>query len=221
MSGVQFKQTLIDRVGELRALPGFVDGKLCAPTFDWGFGKLLAENAQLPQRQETPRLLAQLDFVTALAGDLADAGAAEMRTVVCKDPAPPPADAGKGKKPKKDAQQEAPGPLGPGPLDFEFEFLARPQALVRVLNGLVKDFRFVVITSINFKPVSDTVMSKLAGGEKKEAEPRVRRRRPRGGEEVAQEEEKKDVLITDPENDVPLQVTLKLSVYDFGKGGER
>lgn len=221
VSGVQFKQTLIDRVGELRALPGAVDGKLCNPTFDWGFGKLLAENAQLPQRQETPRLLAQLDFVTAFAGDLADAGGAEVRTVVCKDPPPPPADAGKGKKPKKDAQPEAVGPMGPGPLEFEFEFLARPQALVRMLNGLVKDFRFVVITSFNFKPVSDTVMTKLAGGEKKDVEPRARKKRSRMAEEVAQEEEKRDVLIVDPENDVPLVVTLKLSVYDFGKGGER
>ena len=225
MSGVQFKQTLIDRVGELRKLPGgTAEGTICAATFDWGFGKLLAENAPLPQRQETPRYLAQLAFVTSFAGDIADAGVVEINSVICKDAAPPPEDP-KAKRDKAKSKKKAEETVDPlRQLDFEFVFLARPQALIKVLNGLVRDERFVVVTSFTFKPVSDTVMSKLSGGDKKEDQPRTsKRRRSRGAadEAVAEEEEKKDILIFDPETGSPLQVTLKLSVYDFGKGGER
>ncbi|MBR1870655.1 MAG: Amuc_1100 family pilus-like protein [Kiritimatiellae bacterium] len=218
MSGVQFKQLLVGRVEHLSSLAGgAADGKLAGSGFKWSFDKELAEQAAIPDRDKTPALQAQLDLVSDLAETMEEAGVVEVRSIQKVDAPAVQAQDKNAKKPQRNQKQKEPEKSAFEKSDFEIEFTARPAAIVKVLNALVDDYRFTVVTSLTIKQSDDQLVRKLAGNSEEEqnAGRRGRRRRQAAVAEEQAEGGSKNLLVTDPETDPPLLVAMKFSVYDF------
>ena len=120
-------------------------------------------------------------------------------------------------KPKGKA---AKGEAGDAPkrYDYRLEYTARASAFVKVLNGLAKSPRFYVVGDFGFEHEGDSLKSRLdrsasaSGGSS-------RRRGGRGREREKKEQEAESGFVTNPETDPPILVRMRLSVYDFGRGG--
>lgn len=221
VSGSQFKQHLQTVVGRLAELPGgTAEGKLAAPNFGWSFADELQAGAKLPDLEETPLLQARLGIVADLAELMSESGVVELRQLSYLPPPKAPVDprARRNKKPAAEPEFDK--------MDFSAEFLARPPAVVAVLNALAGDDRFSVVTSLSMRSSDPEAFAKrLAGPEEKENEAAGGRRGRRGRRHVVQEETEpkeedaqKSRIITDPETDPPVFVSIKFSVYDFRKG---
>ena len=227
-----FKQFLQSEQVRLSSLPGSVDGKICAPGFAFGFDKYLGQNPTMPDRVDLPKLQRQLDFIAEAVELFADAQVGEVKavkrddspvTAVEEEPEPRPAK--KGKKGRSEAADE--GPLATS-LEYTFQLLASPRALVGVMNKLNSEFRFTVVTELNFTSSRDIISESFAARDKAESEAksgvggrRSGRRRPRLDAEPAEEDAAKPSdggLVIDPEIDAPLAVDLTVRVYDFGQG---
>ena len=225
-----FKQFLQSEQVRLSSLPGMVDGKICAPGFAFGFDKYLGQSPTMPERNDLPKLQRQLDFIAEAVELFADAGIAEVKAVKRDDspaapvveeaaPAPRPA-RGKGNK-----QEAAEGPIATS-LEYSFQLLASPKALVTVMNRLNSEFRFTVVTTLNFTSSRDLISENFAARDKAESDAKNnqgnrRRRRGRGEAEAEEEDAVKPAdtgIVIDPEIDAPLTVDLTVKVYDFGQG---
>ncbi len=222
-----FKQRLQSEVRRLADLPGGVDGKICAPTFLFGFEQYLGEGGVLPSQEEVGRLATQLDLIVHTVDMLAEAGILEVQSV--QRVAPVKTEDGeerqssrkKGKKKAADSEEESKTTC----LDYAIDFTTRPSALVTALNRLTSDTRFITIKKFSFKQTADQIVDRLAAVEAAEAsknQPNAgtsSRRRRRGAaaeEEKAEAPKKVDRLVVDPELDAPILVSVVLSVYDFG-----
>ena len=110
---------------------------------------------------------------------------------------------------------------------YTVEFLARPLALVTVINEFARNERFIVIDSLTFARAEDALGKMLGGKDKEDARsPRTRgrgRNRGRGAQEDqpaegGEEEVRRKGLVIDPVSDTPFTVTMKITTYDFGTG---
>ena len=226
-----FKQFLQSEQVRLSALPGAADGRICAAGFAFGFDRYLGQNPTMPERNDLPKLQRQLDFIAAAAELFSECGVNELKAVKRDDTpavapeeeAPAPRPAKKGKKGKADARDDEPPATS---LEYSFQFLASPKALVQVLNRFNSEYRFVVVTELNFSESQDLISENFAIREKAENEAknggRSRRRPRRGGEDAeqaaAEQAGKAGGLVIDPEIDAPLAVDMTVKVFDFGKG---
>ena len=224
-----FKQRLANEVRRLVALPGGVEGHLAAPNFYFGFEKYLGESAVLPEAAAVPRLSEQLAAISRFAEIFAESGVVEVKSVrreeaVAKkddDEDPKPRKSAKGRK----TADEADGAKMTS-LEYAVSILVRPSAFVETLNALTADQRFTVVKGFAFHSTGDMIVDRLNAAEallaKKDEPQNARRRRRRGSsfaEESAAEQAPKgdDRLVVDPELDAPVQVDMKLVVYDFGR----
>lgn len=222
-----FKQRLQAEVRRMSALPGGVEGKICAPTFLFGFEQYLGEGGVLPSQDDVGRLAMQLDFITHTVDMFAEAGILEVQSV--QRIAPPKVEepeqsAPKKKGKKKDVESEESKTTC---LDYAIDFTTRPAGLVTVLNRLTADTRFVTVKKFSFKETADQIVDRLtmaeaaaAGKDAPGGGATTSRRRRRGGAaeaEKADAPKKVDRLVVDPELDAPILVSLTLSVYDFGR----
>ncbi|MGN0853560.1 MAG: hypothetical protein ACI4Q3_09320 [Kiritimatiellia bacterium] len=223
-----FKQRLQAEVRRLAALPGGVEGKICAPAFSFGFEQYLGEGGVLPSPDEVGRLATQLDLIAHVADMFADAGVFEIKSIqrIAATKAPEEEPAAKPKKRvRKNAEDENEASKTTC-LEYAFEFAARPAALVTVLNRLTADTRFVVIRKFTFSAAADQIVDRLAAAEAIEAgknapasaTPRRRRRGAAADEAKPDAPKKVDRLVSDPEQDAPILVGMTLAVYDFGRG---
>ena len=229
-----FKQFLQSEQVRLSTLPGKVDGKICAPGFAFGFDKYLGQSPTMPERVDLPKLQRQLDFIAEAVELFADAGIDEVKAVKrdetpatqVEEEAPAPRPGKKGKKGNAAVSDE--GPLATS-LEYKFQLLASPKALVAVMNKLNSEFRFTVVTSLDFSSSRDLITESFAAREKAESAARsgqsarrsTRRRRGEAAEQQVEEEAAKPSdggIVTDPEIDAPLLVDLSVRVYDFGQG---
>ena len=221
-----FKQRLASEVRRLRALPGGADGHLAAPTFFFGFEKYLGESAILPDGRDLPLLTVQLDSIVHFAEIFAEAGVLEVKDVVRVVPKPAEEEAPATRRSKKSAKAKAAADDAAARTtsnDYELAFLARPAAVVAVLNAFASDTRFTVVKRLAFKSSADTIVDKINAREaalQKKDEPqssRRRRRRALADEAETAAPAKLDRLIVDPELDAPVLVNMTVTVYDFGQ----
>ena len=141
-------------------------------------------------------------------------------------PAAPKADDREDRKPKGKAKGEAEQP-NETCLEYKFAVRARPAALVKMINGLSADERFMIVKDFSFRKSesSDMILRNISAkesAESKAAAPASGRRGRRRGQEqqpalgAGEPEKKQSRLVVDPELDDPFEVTFTLAVYDFG-----
>ena len=226
-----FKQRLQAEVRRMRELPGGAEGgKIAPPTFFFGFDKYLGDGGVLPARADIPRLASQLDTITHVVDLCAKAGVLEIKSVVRVEPASNEDDEDSRPRSRKKKRKAAKAEDAPEftSLDYSFEIAARPAAIVKVLNAITSDERFMVVSNFSLRESADQIVAKLdavAAEENKKSAPRRRGRRGRGADsdfnpEEANADSKADRLVVDPELDAPILMAFKLSTYDFGSKTE-
>ena len=220
-----FKDRLKDEVDRMAKLPGGVDGHIAGAECRFGFEKYLGENGILPDQKDVPLLARQLASISRAVDIFAEAGVFEVQSV--QRPAAPKADDREERKPKGKAKSEAEQPSETS-LEYKFAVRARPAALVKMLNGLSADERFMVVKDFSFRKSesSDMILSNISAKESAEAKaaaPTSGRRGRRGRSQEQQPafgtdeaEKKQSRLVVDPELDAPFEVAFTLAVYDFG-----
>ena len=194
-----FKQRLQSTVRRLQALPGETEGKLSSPTFFFGFEKYLGETDALPQPDDIPTLVAQLDFIENFAEILAEAGVSEVKALTRVEP-----------RPDEECARH---------LDYTITFATRPSGLVKTMNALAASSRFVVVTGFSFREIADSITPRLSAEKKDESGARGRGGR-RGRRAVAEEQQpdesrKENRLVTEPAVNAVFDVTMTVKVYDF------
>lgn len=231
------KIMMSEQVTRMQKLTGSNNGHICAPTFQFGFEPYLEaekknEKPMPTEEKELLELHAQFVTITNLV-DLLHAngtnGVMEIRRVGRPklQEADPDANqgnprrrAGKGKSAKGASVAEAPTCY-----DFELEYVARPSAFVKVLNELAKSPRFYVVRDFSFGHEGESLKERLnraktssaSGGDRNSG----RRSRSAWGQVPEKQDAKPEVeegLVTRPDKEPPIVVSMKLSVYDFGKG---
>lgn len=227
-SASRFKQLLEREVRRVRELPGGAAGKISAPTFLFGFEQYLGEGGVLPKEGDVPRLAVQLGSISRLADAFAEAGVYEVKSVTRleeKTDRQEGADSGASARGRKQtAKKDADDAPKMTKESYAFEILARPSAVVAVLNKLAACERFVVVRRLSFRQSVDSIVERIAAVRKAEENrnaPRTSRRR-RGAAVMAAETNPEALalasrIVADPEGDEPLAVSFTLDVYDFGR----
>ncbi len=225
-----FKQRLTRTVSKMRALPGAAQGHFAAAGFLFGFDAYLGDGGVLPDVKDVPRLAAQLDAIKHVVITLVRAGALEVKEVR-RIEAPPQPDESQTKGKKKAKKKNTNVDEGPKAscLEFGFVFTARPDAIVKTLNALSADNRFIVVKKFAFKSVQDDIVIRMdadaaaKSAAAASASGSSRRRRRNAAAEAATEASEAAAstggVVADPEYGSPLQVEMTLAVWDFGTGG--
>jgi hypothetical protein len=231
-SASKFKQLLEREVRRIRELPGGAGGKISAPTFLFGFEQYLGEGGVLPKDAEVPRLAVQLESICRLADAFAEAGVYEVKSVTRlsakvekqdEAEADSSSSSAKGKKPS--SKKEAADAPKMTKESYAFEILARPTAIVQVLNKLTACERFVVVRNLSFRQSVDSIVDHIAAAKKAEDAknaPSTGLRRRRGAAAAPADANPEALalasrIVADPEGDEPLTVSFTLDVYDFGR----
>ena len=228
-----FKSFLVQDAKRVSSLHGAVNGALVKPDFAFGPFKGYIAGSDMPPSDEAKlaELQRRWDDVVILSEVLSAAGADELVNVEFKDKAQEGEQSAGAKPARKKGGKKAAEPektFKPSSFGYSLTFLARPPALVKVLNALATSERFVVVDSLAFDRTRDALAEALGGDEKKaEAQQhsgRRGRRRHGGGADPAQEsadkKEDKGGIVTDPLVDAPFSVSLAVTVYDFGSMAE-
>ena len=230
-SASKFKQLLEREVRRIRELPGGAGGKISAPTFLFGFEQYLGEGGVLPKDAEVPRLAVQLGSICRLADAFAEAGVYEVKSVTRlsakvekQDEAEADSSSSSAKGKKSSSKKEAADAPKMTKESYAFEILARPAAIVAVLNKLTACERFVVVRNLSFRQSVDSIVEHIAAAKKAEENknaPATSSRRRRGAAAAAEVNpvalELANRIVADPEGDEPLSVMFTLDVYDFGR----
>ena len=222
LGGTVFKNRLFEQVTRMKNLPGGAMGRICAPTFLFGFDQYLGESGGTPEKADLPRLYTQLTTITNVVDILEKSGVLEVRTFerlaakenVDEDNA---RNARSRNKPKSKAAKDKAEDGAPKRYDYRLEYTARASAFVKVLNGLAKSPRFYVVSDFGFEREGDSLKMRLDRSPSVQGGSKGRGRW--GHEREKKEQEVESGFVTNPETDPPLLVHMKLSVYDFGRGG--
>ncbi len=238
MTEAQFKTELVADAKRLAELPGALPGGgLMKPDFDFGPFKPYITEGKMPETERLPELVRRWDDVQLVVETLASAGIFEITEIgfgadaaaaKAAEPAKGAARRPGSRRPAAGAKAKAKGrdakaadAEGPKSFSYVFTFSARPPAFVRAINTLCNCERFVIVDSVAIARTEDAISDALGGTEKKEAaRPSGRRgsRRPAAAAEQKSEkqDEAKAGVVTDPQSDAPLKITLALTVCDFG-----
>lgn len=228
MTAPAFKDMITKTRAELMTLPGNVNGKIAKEGFGFGFdeyinGDKMPEDAQLDkmQRQWADIVRFVKIFAACNVGEVVSiAVAAEPKAAENAESKPNDkrnkkrmAQASRDKKPES--------AIKPAILTYNVVLSVRQDQLVKVVNGLATDERFIVVDSMNFAHPADTVLSMIGGDDKDKPKAQAPRRRRRGAgavqeEPKAEEEKERKGLVVSPESEKPFVLTLTLSTYDFG-----
>ena len=219
-----FKQKMVVEARELAKLPGGVNGNIVKEDFDFGFKDYII-GGSMPPRERLDALQRQWSEVSLLVKILARCGARELKAVTVGAAAEAPKEEEEQPKrrgPRKNAAKEIVAKDPATPQSYELKFTAKPAAFVRIIDACAIIERFIVVDGFSFAKEKDTLAEIFGGKEKTETSGGGRRGRGRRHQsaaeeqEVAAEEVNRKGLVTDPELDEPLTVTLKLTTYDFG-----
>jgi len=219
-----FKQQMVEDARAFSKLPEESSSKIVKEDFDFGYRQYIGkEGAEIPKREDLPRLQREWYDIVRFTDILVKCGAAELVGVkIAEKAAPEPQGARGGRRPAQ--QQKDPSAAYPSTEStYVFTFLARPAALVRVLNALAADDRFFAVDAMTFEQASDPLVQMLGGDKEKEQGRRGGRRRRRGAEaeEPAPEadgdaaEIARKGLVTDPATCTPFTVNMTVSTLEF------
>ena len=228
-SPVAFKAFIVADAKRLIALPGAVKGQLAQPDFAFGPFKEYIVEGKMPAPDQVAELMRRWDDVATVVELLSTNGVAELLDVAFKNGLASAETADrKGKDAKKKrkpaAKDKTASDVVPKPQTYDITFSAKPANFVSVLNALAVVERFVVVDGFSFARPKDTIVEALNADEREAAAKKAasgRRGRHRGAAAEAEKEEDDDGkaknkdLVTDPQIDAPLTVTLTVSVYDF------
>jgi len=221
-----FKTFLVADAKRLSALPGAADGRLVKPDFSFGPFKDYISGDTMPTEGQLAVLQRQWFDISTMVEMLGAAGISELFDVAVKAAA---AEQGqetndrakaKPRKPAAKKKGSSPDEKKPSAQTYVISFSALPAAFVRMVNALGSSERFMVVDDFSFFREKDAIADAL-GGEKKESSEapstgRRRRRRAEAEEAKPAEQAEKSGIVTDPARDVPLKVSMTVSVYDFG-----
>jgi hypothetical protein len=227
LTPVRFKQALQNTVRTLASRKSPTMKPFVADDFKFGFDRYLGDSDSLPQTADVAKLAQQLHLVQAVVRELFDANITKL-TVVEREVF----EAGVGEKQgktgshskaaykpgqntKKDvnANEEVVSSVLGSMLTRQkmtFGFQAKPSALMSVINRLVAMDAFAVISSVEFTKAGDTVF--LAEERKKVILKALQESKTKGATAPAALEARAR-LVTDPEREPPLDVTLSVDVY--------
>lgn len=224
-----FRLRMFKKQRELMKLPRGSETKIIKETFYFGdrFKDYIDPNtAANPGAADMPALHREWDDVVHFTEILLRSGATELTAVTVVQP-PKPVEENKprrgGRGPSRGAEKVNPYPSTEK--NYEFTFLARPEALIKVLNAVASDKdRFMAVDSISFEQADDPLKKILGEGEKEKKDNAGGRRRGgrrSGGLLDSGKEEEEDVirkgLVTNPETAAPFTVVMKVSTIDFVK----
>lgn len=225
-----FKEFLAKDAKRLAALPGGVAGRLLKAEFAFGAFKDFISGATMPPEAQLKKLQRQWEDLGAIMELLSAAGVAELVDFQCKsdevkqEPVVPKAKSGSKYKAKARQQDQAEKPLG-SCQTYRLVFNTRAAGFVKALNALETSTRFTVIDDFSFRHAKDAVAEALVGAKKDgEAKGSAAPRRRRGRRAAEQDEQEKSAektlaesgIVADPQLEEPFNVTLTVSVYDFG-----
>ena len=225
-----FKAFIVADAKRLVELPGGVGGKLAKPDFAFGPFKSYIVEGKLPETAQLAELQRKWDDVATVTELLSSNGVFELRDVQFVEVKEAPKEdesKAKGKaraKSKAKAKRESVPETTLTSHSYVFAFSAKPSAFVRTVNALSTVERFITVESFAFSRAQDVVAEALGSDEKKEASASARtgRRGRRNRTEEAKpaekdaKAEKKGQVVTDPAEDDPLLVTMRVAVGDFG-----
>ena len=227
-----FRLRMFKKQRELMKLPAGSETKIIKDTFYFGerFKDFIDPNtAANPAEADVPALQREWGDVVHFTEILLKSGATELTAVTVVQP-PKPVEENKprrgGRGPSRSAENVNPYPSTEK--NYEFTFLARPEALIKVLNAVASDKdRFMAIDSISFEQADDPLKKILGEGEKEKKDNAGGRRRGgrrSGGLLDSGKEEEEDVirkgLVTNPETAAPFTVVMKVSTIVFAKADD-
>lgn len=230
----QFKQLLQETVRRLGRHTGSAEGgRIAGSKFYFGFDAYLGDNGKLPEEADLPKLQRQLDLISSITAIAAESGVLEIREVRrdARTAAELEAAAQAAKPRRGPAKKAAEAPTATS-LEYGFQMMVTPAAMVKLMNALTADDRFIIVKEFSFVESADKIVQKLSEREQAAAAAQAREsrggrgRRGRRGEEqpveqqAADESKKTDRLVIDPEIDAPIQLDLTIVVWDFGAGVE-
>ncbi len=225
-----FKTFLVQDAKRLVSLPGSVAGALAQPDFAFGPFKGFIAGGDLPTEAQLAEVQRRWDDVAVVTETLASCGIGELTdvqfwTAEKKEEEPQQNARGNRKPAKKPARKSAksagePEEKGVSSYSYVFAFTAKPQVLVKAINAFETCERFITVDDFSFRREKDVIAEALGGDEKKsEASQGGGRRRRRRGASAPLAEEKADEaksgIVTDPQMDAPLAVTMRVTVHDF------
>ena len=233
LTAASFKQRLVDEAFELRRLPG-ADGPLVDEGFAFGFVDYIT-GGKIPEAVQLVRLERRWTDIRLLTELFSTNGVAKLTDIVIvekkadeKKSAVKSASKDKSKKNAKKGAKKGSAEDGEAEKttaeSYEIRLKVSPAALVRVLKALASDSRFIIVDSFSFARPVDQVMNKLGDSKKESAEKqgtnrkRGRKRLVEAKEESdeSKEEDKDKGFVVDPEKEAPFDLTLTLTVLDFG-----
>lgn len=224
-----FKQQMLDEWRALTKLPEDAETKIIKESFYFGdvFKDFISQGS-MPRTEDMPRLQRQWDDLMHLADLFLKSGVAELVDVAVKPKAAATAaaaDRGRGARGSRGAAAVDPKAAYPSSEESYFvKIVARPEALVKVLNAIATDEkRFMSASLLRFDQAGDPLVAMLGGGDKDKESSRGRRRRRGRAAEVEETAQAGDAeaeiarkgLVTSPESSQPFTVALEVTTYDF------
>ena len=228
-----FKTFLVQDAKRLVSLPGSASGALAQPDFAFGPFKGYISGGDLPSEAQLAELQRRWDDVAIVTETLASCGIGELTDVQFKTAEEKPAEEQQqnvrgnrrqqkrqAKKPKAKAGEETVA-KAVSSFSYVFAFTATPAAFVKAVNAFETCERFISVDDFSFRREKDAIAEALGADEKKDAAQTGGRRRRRGGgapSQAAEEksDEAKSGIVTDPQRDALLSVTMTVTVHDFG-----
>ena len=223
ISEAAFKDFIVDDAHRLMSLPANSTNKVLDAKFDFGVFKAYVSEGKMPESSELKRLQRTWDDAALLIELLSSCGVERVTQLDVKaetenENANSSAKPKKGKGAKKNAAKQEDA-FKPASYTYVVTCQSAPAALVRTLNALAASERFLVVEDFSFRHVTDEVAENL-GDEKKRAEGGSSSGRRRRGSAVIEEKPKEEedqlfTVITDPNQDRPLEGKLTITVQDF------
>ena len=213
-----FKAFINEEAKRMSDLPGSENGRFVKPDFAFGFDEYI-NKGKLPAVADLKRLQREWNDISVFLGVLIDAGASSVfelqlaKAAVEEEENVPKRDKRK-KKAKKDESADQPDITR-----FDIAFTAGAEAIVRILNDIAANPRFLVAESMSFGHSPDELAERLGAKtvQQKETGSRRRRRSERAAEQRRTEEDESAPtgVVTDPASAQDFKVRMKIAVYDF------
>ena len=227
-----FKTFLVNDAKRLSSLPGEAGGHIARAEFAFGPFKNYITGGEMPSEQKLPELQRTWDDIATLIEMLSAAGISELIDIqskveekkVEKEPDDPAARR-RARRQKKKANAVKAGEENKVQghsvaHSYVFVFSARQHSLVKVVNAFATSERFITVDDFSFRRATDVIADAFAVDEKKAENSSGRSRRRRREASVISETPQEDAkaaggIVTDPQRDQPINVTMTLTVHDF------
>lgn len=209
-----FKEFIAADAKRLCELPGVSDG------FGFGSFKAYISEGKMPAETELTVLQRRWNDVATIVEILSACGTTDFIDVQLRDKVQPKEDestVNNRVRRQKNRDKTAATQNEPVSYAYDFVFRANPSSLVKAINVLSSNQRFIVIDKFSFERVTDVIAEAMGVGEKKSENGIgiVRRNRRRAAEAAKETAAEKGDVVIDPSTAEPLKVMMSVTVYDF------